>query len=442
MKIKTVKMSYDDVMAIKIPKHKKPGKPSILLRALINVISVVDLWRAKFKCTGELPPKSDGPCLVLMNHSSFIDMQIAHRIMFPRPFSIVCGYDAMVGKNWVMRWLGCIPTKKFVSELALLQDMRHALKNGVNVLMYPEAGYSLDGTATAIPKLGKLAKLLGVPTVFIKTEGAYLRDPLYNELRVRKVPVSAHVSTLFTKEEAAELDSEEMDRRIDMAFTFDNFAWQRDNKIEIDVPFLCEGLERTLYLCPHCGTEGFMRGEGVKLRCDACEKSYTMDKYGQLSADDGETEFSHIPDWFRWQREKVREELIDGTYSFDVPVKISIMHDCKALYSVGTGRLSHTLEGFHLTGCEGKLNVSQKALASHSVNVDYYWYEIGDIICIGNSKALYYCFPDADVPVAKVRLAAEELYKLHQDSEFHLRHCSDCNHPIHTEYTKRMIKLH
>lgn len=425
MKIKIVKKPYDEVMALKVPKHKSPRKPSVILRTLINVISCVDLWRAKFKTEGELPPKSEGPCLILMNHSSFIDMQIAHRILFPRPLSIVCGYDAIVGKNWLMRWMGCIPTRKFISDIALIKDMKHALKNGVNVLMYPEAGYSFDGTATAIPKLGRLAKMLGVTTVFIKTEGAFLRDPLYNELRLRKVPVSAKITTLFTKEEAATLDTDEMDKRIDEAFTFDNFAWQRDNKIEIDVPFLCEGLERTLYRCPCCKTDGNMNGEGTKIICRACKKSYTMDAYGQLSADDGNTEFAHIPDWFSWERDEVRRELLAGDYSQSTSVDIKIMNDFKALYSVGEGKLVHTLEGFHLRGCDGKLDFSQKALASHSVNADYYWYEIGDTLCIGDSKALYYCFPKDNAPVAKLRLAAEELYKLHQDHDFHALHAAD-----------------
>ncbi len=51
--------------------------------------------------------------------------------------------------------------------------------------------------------------------------------------------------------------------------------------------------------------------------------------------------------------------------------------------------------------------------ASYSLYSDYYWYEVGDMICIGNTDVLYYCFPEAgrDV-VAKTRLAAEELYKM------------------------------
>ena len=45
--------------------------------------------------------------------------------------------------------------------------------------------------------------------------------------------------------------------------------------------------------------------------------------------------------------------------------------------------------------------------------VEFLWDEIGDMMSIGDHKALYYCFPQGggDV-VAKTRLAAEELYKL------------------------------
>ena len=52
-----------------------------------------------------------------------------------------------------------------------------------------------------------------------------------------------------------------------------------------------------------------------------------------------------------------------------------------------------------------------------SLYADYFWYEIGDMLCIGDRKTLYYCFPleGGDI-VAKTRLAAEELYKLKRAS--------------------------
>jgi hypothetical protein len=70
------------------------------------------------------------------------------------------------------------------------------------------------------------------------------------------------------------------------------------------------------------------------------------------------------------------------------------------------------VEGFTLTGCDGKLNYVQPPLACYGLYADYYWYEISDVICIGNKDALYYCFPKGATPVARTRLAAEELYKL------------------------------
>ena len=33
---------------------------------------------------------------------------------------------------------------------------------------------------------------------------------------------------------------------------------------------------------------------------------YDMTTLGELKAREGETEFSHIPDWFAWQRQNVR----------------------------------------------------------------------------------------------------------------------------------------
>ena len=97
----------------------------------------------------------------------------------------------------------------------------------------------------------------------------------------------------------------------------------------------------------------------------------------------------------------------------DLPVDIHMLVDYKALYRVGEGRLLHTEEGFRLTGCDGAVDYFQKPLASYTLNADFYWYEIGDVISIGNRDKLFYCFPQQsrDV-VTKARLATEELYKL------------------------------
>jgi len=418
VKIKVKHLPYSRVMALRRPARKKPMRPSIIFRALIRLLAIPDLISARFSYTTERMELvgKDEPCLILMNHSSFIDMKAAYGIFFPRPMCIVTTSDAFVGLNWIMRLIGAIPTNKFVSDVRLIGDMQYALRQKkCSVLMYPEASYTFDGTATPLPrKMGVLLKKLKVPVVTVTTSGAFSREPLYNCLQKRKnVPVSARVRCLFTAEEIAEKSVAELDRALDEAFTFDGFAWQRDNGIVIDSPTRADGLSRILYRCAACGAEGEMEGKGTSLTCRHCGKVWQLDPLGRLQAETGETAFSHIPDWYRWQRGEVRRELEEGRYALDIDVDIGMLVDTRAIYMVGSGHLRHDETGFTLTGCDGQLHYTQPPQACYSLYADYYWYEIADIICIGTNDELYYCFPKncGDV-VAKTRMATEELYQL------------------------------
>lgn len=415
MKIKTKYMSYEEVNALPRPPHQKPLKPWFAMSTLIRLLSQGAVWKTHF--THNKPKRRDlpeGPYLILMNHSSFIDLKLASKIFYPHRFAIVCTSDAMVGKKWLMRRIGCIPTQKFVTDMTLIRDMKYMLHDKkTSVLMFPEAGYSFDGCATALPdKLGGLLKLLKVPVLMVTAYGAFSRDPLYNGLQLRRVKTSADVRCLLGAEEIAQKSVPELDAILKEAFTFDHFAWQYENKIEINEPFRADGLERILYKCPSCGTEGKMEGRGIHLTCHACHQVHELDRFGRLCASEGETRFAHIPSWYRWERDCVKDELCEGSYRLETSVKIGMMVDDKALYMVGEGTLTHDENGFVLSGCDGKLFYTQKPLASHCLNADYYWYEIGDMISIGNRDALYFCFPEKDGVVTKTRLAAEELYRI------------------------------
>ena len=157
-----------------------------------------------------------------------------------------------------------------------------------------------------------------------------------------------------------------------------------------------------------------MEGKGIHLTCHNCGKKYELTTLGEMKALEGETEFSHIPDWYAWERQQVRQEILDGNYSLETDVDIAMLVDFKAIYMVGEGHLSHDREGFRLTGCDGRLNYTQSPKACYSLYADYYWYEIADTICIGDNDRLYYCFPKGGDVVAKTRLAVEEMYKLYK----------------------------
>ena len=420
MKIKTKSMDYDAVMALPSAKKCKPLKTSMFFRVLLYLLCCWELMSTKFRLTkiGMEKLGKKEPCLYLMNHSAFMDMKIVCCMLFPKPFNIVTSNDVFVGMNPLIRLIGCIPAKKFIPDTKLVKDMVYCIRKlKSNVLMFPEAGYTLDGTATTLPdSLGKFLKLLKAPVVMVRTHGVFDRDPLFNRTKMRKAKTCAEMEYLLSPEDIERYSVEELNDIIAKQFSFDNFKYQQENEIVIDDPLRAEGLNRVLYKCPHCDYEGKMLGSGTTLKCLNCGKEYELTEIGYLKALDGDTRFDHVPDWYSWERECVIKELDDGTYETDVEVDIAIVKDTKYLYKVGEGRLVHNSDGFHLTGCEQRLDYHQKPLASYSVNADYGWYEIGDLLTIGTTELFYHCFPKncGDV-VTKMRLAAEELYKRNKD---------------------------
>ncbi len=418
MKIKVKEKSYAEVLKMPAEAHVKPGKQWAILRILLQPICFVLLKLAGFtgyQTIGMEKLAKKEPCLVLMNHSSFIDLEIAALLMAKRPYHIVTTLDAFVGLNWILRLVGCIPTKKFINDVTLVRDMRHTVKElKESVVMYPEASYSFDGTATPLPdSLGKCLKLLQVPVVTIMTEGAFLRQPLYNNLKLRKVKISAQMKYLLSPEDIKQKSVEELNEILAESFGFDNFKTQQEKGIRVTEKYRADGLEKALYKCPHCYTEGKTVGQGTKLTCNQCGAAYELTEEGFLQNLSGETKWNHIPDWYRWERNCVRQELMEDAYKLDVDVDICMLVDMKCVYKVGSGHLTHTKEGFHLTGCDGALDYKQSPISSYGLYSDFFWYEIGDMICVGDEQVQYYCFPKhAGNVVAKTRLAAEELYKL------------------------------
>ena len=282
MKIRTEIACYNEMLRrldkAKKEKHRSPVTPSPFLRKIAYIVSAHDVKKAHFTYETvdmeKLP--ADEPCLILMNHSSFIDLEIMQYVFKDRPFHIVCTSDGFVGKAGILRRIGCIPTKKFLTDTVLVKDMVYAINTLRNsILLYPEASYSFDGTATPLPKsIGRLIKLLKVPVVMVRTYGAFQRDPLYNNLQVRDVDVSAEVKLLFTGEYIQSADPAELQARVEEEFSFDNFEWQLENQVIVDEPFRADFLNRVLYKCPACMEEGYMSGKGTTLTCKKCGKVY------------------------------------------------------------------------------------------------------------------------------------------------------------------------
>ena len=166
MKIKYKEENFESIISYRPKNCKKPKKPSRFRRFLLKTVSKFDLKETNFKYNlGDYSSiNKNEPILILMNHSSFIDLEIASTIFYPRPINIVTTTDGFIGKNWLLRNLGCVPAKKFIMDVDLVRNLLYISKKlKSSILMYPEASYSFSGETTPLPdSVGKLIKLLKI----------------------------------------------------------------------------------------------------------------------------------------------------------------------------------------------------------------------------------------------------------------------------------------
>ena len=94
MKIKVTERPYGQVIEEYKAnhRHKKPTKPNIFFRTLMRLVSLPDLIAThfKFKEIGMDRLEKGEPAFYLMNHSSFIDLEIAATVLYPKPFNMLC----------------------------------------------------------------------------------------------------------------------------------------------------------------------------------------------------------------------------------------------------------------------------------------------------------------------------------------------------------------
>ena len=166
---------------------KKPRTPWFLMW-VVQIGSAFKRMGRKTKIH-YVTKKSKRPSLILGTHAAFNDFYMLFKIYNTPRINYVVAIDAFndIGA-FLMDNIGAICKRKFIQDLSLMKNLKYCvdkLKN--NVVIYPEARYSLDGTTSYLPpSLGKLAKFLNVPITVINLKGSYISDPQWNKYKQNK----------------------------------------------------------------------------------------------------------------------------------------------------------------------------------------------------------------------------------------------------------------
>ena len=396
---------------------KYPIRQPLFIVGLIWILSRFALIGKKFKVEKINMDGLKPPYMILSNHMYFIDFELTAMGTWPHRVNNVVNNDGYYRRPWLMELIGAICTRKFTNDLHLIKSIRHVLKKGDILCMYPEARYSPIGTTAFLPEsLGKLVKMNKVPVVCVVHHGNYLHSPFWNFRNKRKVPLHTTFTQILTKEQVETMSADEINEVIRRGLEYDEYRYQKENGILITEPFRAEGLHKVLYQCPNCMTESEMDSKGTEIFCTHCHKRWNLNEDGTLSALSGETEFSHVPDWFEWEREQVRSQIERGEYSFEDDVEIYSFPRCWRFIKLGKGKLTHDpVNGFVIEGhYRGKDYRVQRLPGNHNslhVEYDYCYIKPYDCLDISTEKDSFYCYPTKKNVVTKLAFATEEIYK-------------------------------
>lgn len=395
---------------------EKPCKQSIFLLPLIWISSYfltrsnhLKIKKIGMKC---LKP----PFIVLSQHQGFMDYYLSPLSVFPYRANYVSDVEgfATYGK-FLYKRIGCLAKRRFSSDISLIRNIQHVTEKNRNIIfIYPEARHSNVGTNSKIPSsTGKLIKLLNIPVVVQKIYGSYLSIPFWDEKHKRKAPIRVVLEKVLDSHEIKRISAEEINEIIERHFQYDEYRWQYENKIRITYPKRAEGLHKVLYMCPNCKKEYYMTSQDASLRCKYCHKSWNMDEYGRLTSNEGKTEFSHIPDWYEFQRNEVKKQIESARYFLKAEVSIDILPNEKGFISLGYGILEHTLEGFRLNFLETNETMEFLSSSMISVQTEYDYKGRGQCIVLSTNNCCYYVYPRVtDFNVTKIQFAAEEFHCL------------------------------
>ena len=316
--IKKTKTPYSSKTVVKEYKHHRLTIPYIIFRLL-----VLGKIKLVFKKNVE---KVEHPSIVLANHGAFIDFAYAGTLLKKdAPNFIVARmyfYRKIVGN--ILRSVGCFPKSMFTTDTESAMNCIRVIKRGGVLAMMPEARLSTVGRFEDIQESTfDFIKKMGVHVYVINIRGDYLAKPKWGRGIRRGSLVEAELNPLFTPEEIAQMSTQDIQTKVIDALYYDELEWLKERP---DVRYrskrMAEGLENILTRCPECNGRYTMKAKGSELYCEKCSLKVKLDQ--RYSFDEG-FRFESFPDWYEWQKEEMRKEIL-ADEGFCLESEVTLKH--------------------------------------------------------------------------------------------------------------------
>jgi len=255
------------------------------------------------------------PFFVLAGHGSWLDFLIVAIALFPHRINFMAAYNFFRDPvlKFLMGLMSVIPKNQFTSDnQAILKTKAVIGRKGI-VGIFPHGCLSNEGRpgGFAAPSIAKLLKAFKVPVIAVQINGAYLSRPRWTT-RIRRGRIEVKVTRIFDGKELDSLSAEDIYTRVLRFIDFDDYQWQRKNKITFKGKQLAEGAEGVLYKCPECLSEFTLRTKGNKLFCISCNNEALLNNhlFFEPSRKDSIV-FDGLDNWYDFQKESLLAEIQD-----------------------------------------------------------------------------------------------------------------------------------
>ena len=396
-----------------------PGAPFhrtwLIFEIVIWIIALINktINHAKIIKRNQIPKP---PYILISTHASMLDFYMALMFTFPHRVYWISTVEEFIPRYFIFRRIGVLAKRKFTNDPIGAKRYMEVLQRKKILVIYPEARYSFMGETERIDKgLGRFAKFANAPVVLNREHGNYLYCPQWSDRKVRKVrPIVNEFETIITKSDLETLSAEEIQAKIEENFVNSEEEWMRRKHILIKYPNRAVGLERILYKCPHCGTEFEMSSETHFLKCNHCGATYDYLENGELQRVDGESKFRYPSEWYNWEKECVKQEVLNGTYHFEDDVRVEKLLGAKIGFVPQEGHyhLTHDIEeGFNVKGTDNDFTYHRSSLQSYAIHIEYNYENRGSFLELADLQDTYFIYPlNKPQQLTKIHFAVEHIY--------------------------------
>ncbi len=392
----------------------KPPKPRLFMKLYVWSQTFFPLWLRRHKYIKYDMDNVKDPYIMLASHGSYLDFKTAAKAVFPKSAANVAALDAYVKRENLLRWIGSIGLRKFATQESVVgRNMLHVIKkHGLTLIIYPEARYTLDGRAHYIPpSLSKLVKLAKVPVVTLINHGHHLAKPYWTTHK-RFFKTESVLRQIVTAEETQTLSSDEINERIQQAFVYDDYAWQKQKGLKIKHRKRAEGLENLLYRTYLTDYEGSLTSKGSELYCHKSHQRFKLSETGDLIDLSNPQSPILMSEWVDWQKAELQKTIDAGMYEVTSEVDVYVLPNPKGFVALGKGTFKHTIQGFDVSfyvdgDAQSWHHESKKQYAVH---VAYAHHHGQPFVGFTHDGLTYFFGFPKDFPVTKIAFATELIY--------------------------------